>query len=191
MRAIGYREYYPHQVTDMDQAREIKRMSIRPDGEPEDILSIRCDPSAWNKQSSSGMSTAEVFADEGLVMLKGDKDLNNGWRRLHQWLQPRENMDGDAILPALTFTRGCGNTIRTYPSCEQSVSNPDDINAKCEHHAQDVDRYFVMGRPDMSDTPGIVPSKHDEPIGGVSTFDGEEDQDDIEDAGVPMLGFYQ
>jgi len=141
-RAVGYREYYPHQVTDLEQAKQINKMSLRPDGTPERLVKIFADPSCWNKQSGTGESTAEVFLKAGIRMLPADNDLANGWRRLHQWLGVGE--DGS---PHLSFTHSCGNTIRTYPSCEQSKTNPEDIARNSEHHPQDVDRYFVMGRP--------------------------------------------
>ena len=140
--AICYREYYPTRTTDDEQAKEIKRLSKRPDGNEEYIHRITADPSCWNKQSGSGESTAEVFIKNGLVMIPADNDLSNGWRRLHQWLNP-----GPKKKPHLSFTYSCANTIRTYPACKQSKTNPEDISRTSEHHAQDVDRYFVMSRP--------------------------------------------
>ncbi len=139
---VCYREYYPHQVTDSEQAEHVIELSKDLNGAPENIVMIYADPSCWNKQSGTGESTAEVFLKKGLRLLPADNDLSNGWRRLHQWLKPRE--DG---VPLLRFTWNCPNSIRTYPACEQSKTNPEDIAKSCEHHPQDVDRYFVMGRP--------------------------------------------
>lgn len=141
-KAVCYREYYPRQVTDDEQARDVLKMSKRLDGTPEYLHRIYADPSCWNRQSGTGESTAEIFLKNGVVMLPADNDLANGWRRLHQWLNP-----GKTGVPYLRFTYACANTIRTYPACEQSDTNPEDISKKSEHHAQDVDRYFVMGRP--------------------------------------------
>jgi len=141
-RAIGFREYYPRQVTDGEQAKTILKMSMKPDGNPENLGLIPADPSCWNKQSGTGESTAEVFLKNGLRLTPADNNLVNGWRRLHEWLHPNE--DG---IPGLRFTISCANTIRTYPACEQAKTNPEDICKTSEHHCQDVDRYFVMSRP--------------------------------------------
>lgn len=178
---IAYREYYPQRVTDQEQVKTILKMGVTPRGEPENIMSIRADPSAWNKQSGTGQSTAEIFADHGLMMLRGDKDLSNGWRRLHQYLQRRKDKDGNDLHPLLRFTRSCANTIRTYPSCEQSITNPEDVSSKCEHHPQDVDRYLVMGRPELSDQDLILAGYHRGEHEEVRNFDDDED-DDYEDA---------
>jgi hypothetical protein len=189
-RAVAYREYYPRHVTDPEQAAEIKRLSIRPDGQPELIRQTFADPSCWNKQSSTGESTAAVFAKCGVPMSKADNDLSNGWRRLHQWLKPVDDGTGNTI-PHLRFTYNCPNTIRTYPACEQSKTNPEDISLKSEHHPQDVDRYFVFSRP--------VPSKLLPFLsGGFSSrppkdFDRERGRDryeDLEDVADGIPGFY-
>jgi len=182
-KIIGYREYYPHQVSDPEQAQIIVEMSKDPKGVQENIMSIRADPSAWNKQSGTGQSTAEIFSEYGLHLLRADNDLSNGWRRLHQWLAVRHDEEGNPLPPMLQFTRGCANTIRTYPSCEQSVTNPEDISNKSEHHAQDTDRYLVMGRPEMSDVDFIMAGQYRENWGEREGFDEEEYRDELEDAG--------
>jgi hypothetical protein len=166
-----FREYYPTRVIDRDQAREIIRRSCYDDGNAQDVVIrfrnnrhdweeetihvegtpfemeyIAADTDAWVPERGSGESTAEVFIKYGLPMMQATKNLENGWRRLHEWLKPMDGPDGNRTA-LLTFTRDCANTIRTYPSCEQSEANAEDISKKTEHHAQDVDRYVVMSRP--------------------------------------------
>ncbi len=190
-QVIGYREYYPHHVSDPEQVNAIIDMSKDPRGNQEQLLSVRADPSAWNKQSGTGQSTAEVFAEHGLTLLRGDNDLSNGWRRLHQWLAIRYDQNGDPLPPLLRFTRGCANTIRTYPACEQNVTNPDDISNKSEHHPQDTDRYFIMGRPEMSDADFIVAGSYRGKYPERESFDEEDYRDEMEDAGeFDSLTFY-
>jgi len=154
--AIAYREYYPQHVTDSEQAKEILRLSKDPDGNPEKLGMIPADPSCWNKQPGTGKSTAEEFLSHGLRLVPGDNNIESGWRRLHEWLRPGETQDG---YPALRFTINCGNTIRTYSACEQSKTNPEDISKNSEHHAQDVDRYFIMSRPRFKVKKKDVPKK--------------------------------
>lgn len=149
-----FREYYPHRVTDKAQAEEILRRSVyyKDGNKPMKFDYIVADTDAWTPSRDSGKSTAEVFADYGLYMTQATKSLENGWRRLHEWLEPYEGPDGKKTA-LLTFTKDCANTIRTYPSCEQSDTNPEDISRKSEHHPQDVDRYFVMSRPEPAKEP--------------------------------------
>ncbi|MHB1420394.1 MAG: hypothetical protein ACYCX4_12570, partial [Bacillota bacterium] len=144
--AVCYREYYPTRTTDEEQAREINRLSKYDDGEPERIDYTIADTDAWTPSRDSGQSTAETFQRMGIRMRQADKSLENGWRRLHEWLKPYEGHDGK-LMSYLRFLRNCANTIRTYPGCEQSNTNPEDIGRSSEHHCQDVDRYFVMSRP--------------------------------------------
>jgi hypothetical protein len=103
-------------------------------------------------------------------MAQATKSLENGWRRLHEWLEPYDGPDGKKTA-LLTFTGDCANTIRTYPSCEESESNPEDISKKSEHHPQDVDRYFVMSRPE----PAKEPKKK---------LQGQYTVDELEDMGL-------
>lgn len=131
--AVCYREYYPHRVTDKEQAAEIKRLSKHDDGTPEEIEYTVADTDAWTPSRDSGQSTAEVFALEGIPLRQATKDLENGWRRLHEWLKPYKGPD-EGMMAHLRFTKDCLNTIRTYPACEQSKTNPEDISKDSEHH---------------------------------------------------------
>jgi hypothetical protein len=159
-----FREYYPHRVTDKNQALDIVKMSCYDDGvktmvkcpngvdvevsgTPYRFNDIVADCDAWTPSRGTGESTAEVFAKYGIMMRQADKNLENGWRRLHEWLQPFSNKDGKMIA-LLTFTADCQNTRRTYPSCVSSKINPEDIDKACESHCQDVDRYLCMSRPE-------------------------------------------
>jgi hypothetical protein len=144
--SICFREYYPHRTTDIDQCLEIKRMSRFPSGKPYSFHYIVADSNAWVPSRSSGESTFEIFANNGLPMRQADKNLENGWRRTHEWLSVFPGHDGK-LTARLRFTPNCMNTRRTYPSCICGKSNPEDVDKSCESHPQDVDRYFVMSRP--------------------------------------------
>lgn len=142
--AVCYREYYPRHKTDSDQAEEIKKLSKYPDGSREEIAYTVADPALWSRQTGTGVSTAETFAMHGIPMRKADNDRINGWKKLHEWLKPREE---DGKPPRLTFTKACVNSKRTYPALVVKEEQPDDVNTRQEDHPQDCDRYFVMSRP--------------------------------------------
>ncbi len=168
---LCYREYYPHRVTDKDQALEIVRMSKNADGTQEHLVWSVADTDAWTPSRDSGKSTADRFdevfekyfinpdgtlAEEGeqatgalpltecgYSLTKASKNLENGWRELHEWLKPYDGPDGEQ-MSKLRFTDNCLNSRRCYPAAETSETNPNDIAKKSEHHVCDVDRYFVV-----------------------------------------------
>ncbi|HZD59102.1 MAG TPA: hypothetical protein VE439_01450 [Anaerolineae bacterium] len=153
---LCYREYAPTRTTDKDQALEIVRRSKYPDGASEDLEYIVYDTSALTPSRDSGISTierfAEIFDENGLnwSMEPATRDLENGWRRLHEWLQPYED-EGGKLTALLTFTNNCIETRRTYPSCEVSRVNSEDISKDTSHDPQDCDRYAVMSRPEPAE----------------------------------------
>lgn len=167
--AVCFREYYPHKTTDDEQVKEVLRLSCYNDGKKRKISfkslikkeiidievpgtpfkfeKVAADTEAWTKSRDFGISTAELFIANGIMMWPADKSIETGWRRLHQWLRPYINQHAEKTA-LLRFSRNCQNTRRTYPSCESSKKNPEDINKSNEHHPQDCDRYFVMMRPE-------------------------------------------
>jgi hypothetical protein len=169
--ARGYREYYPTHTTDTDQAQAILAMSKYPDGTDEVLEYVVADTDAWSASRGTGKSTAEVFMEHGMPMRQADKDLHNGWRRLHEWLQPMD--DHPETFAWLTFTPDCAHTIRTYPGCKESKTDPDDIDKSSEHHPQDVDRYFIMSRPAIGQGVAVVPGERP-PVRGFDPLREDE-----------------
>ena len=163
---VCYREYYPSKTVDVKQALEVVRLSKYEDGTQEAIEHIVADTDAWTKSRDSGKSTVErcleVFKNKDRKydhepvrydFIYATKTLEGGWRRLHEWLEPYLDRDGENFTALLTFTQNCANSRRTYPSCECSKANPDDIDKSSEHHCADVDRYAVMSRPEPAKAP--------------------------------------
>lgn len=144
--SVCYREYYPQGVTDPDQATEIRRLSVTPDGKPEAIGATVADPACWQKRSDSGLSTADIFAANGIAMDPAANDRILGWRALHECLKVFPGEDGQPTA-LLRFTRACANTIRTYPGLTVDKAKPEDVDTDGEDHCADCDRYFVMSRP--------------------------------------------
>lgn len=144
--ARAYREYYPTRVKVSEQAKTIVAMSKRPDGTPEKIYYTVADTQCWTPNGETGETIAETFAKNGVPLRKADKEHYSGWARLHEWLDPFEDENGN-MTAMLTFTENCKNTIRTYPSLVVDKDNPEDLADGQEDHPQDVDRYFVMSRP--------------------------------------------
>jgi len=145
-RAIVYREYYPTQVTDPEQAKKIKELSKAPDGSDEVIAYTVCDPACKQKKSATGIDTIETFAKLGVPMIPGDNSRQLGWRKMHEWLKPYQGADGQTTA-RLLFTKACVNSRRTIPSLLVDKSNPEDVDSDGEDHCADALRYFLMSRP--------------------------------------------
>lgn len=143
--AVCYREYYPTRVIDPIQAEEIRALSVRPDGQREQIAAYFAPPDAWLKKSDSGKSTADIFREHGIILTQVSNDRKQGWRRLHEWLQPLVGEDGHEMA-RLRFTRACQTALRVFPAATQDKNNPEEVDFE-EDHVLDACRYFVMGDP--------------------------------------------
>ncbi len=152
---VCYREYYPENKIDPEQAEDIRALSRDPNGGPEEISYTIADTSCWNAGHERGESTAQIFLNHGIPMRQATKDRVNGWKRLLHYLNPYDdivglNDDGTPkvkTIARLRFTKACVNTGRTYPSIEVNPNNPEDIALRQEDHCQDTDRYLVMSMP--------------------------------------------
>jgi hypothetical protein len=156
---VCYREYYPQMVTDADQAAEIVTLSKRPDGSAEQIEYTIADPACWQKKSQTGISTADIFQRNRVLLRPANNDRIQGWRVLHEWLKVFDGEDGQPTA-MLRFTKSCVNTIRTYPTLKVDDNKPEDVDTDGEDHPADCDRYFAMSRP-------RIPEKKAAPLTGT------------------------
>jgi hypothetical protein len=106
------------------------------------------DPSAFSNQS--GPSHAERMAAEGAIFRKADNNRIGGWDMIRDRLC---GIDGDPELnygvgqPMLYFFSVCVHTIRTLPTLQHDMTDPEDCDTDGEDHAPDTLRYGVMSRP--------------------------------------------
>ena len=108
----------------------------------------------WNRNRDTGKSTADIFAENGVVLTQVSNDRIQGWYNLHEWLNPVSNETGDKE-PMLKIFDNCVNLIRTLPALQYSEKNPNDTALEPHEltHAPDALRYFVSGRPLKASTP--------------------------------------
>ncbi len=153
--AYVYRELYKSGLMVSDAARAIKSMST------EEIYARYAPPDLWNRHSDSGMSTAELFAREGVPLIKVSNQRVQGWYNLHEWLRPYEDEQG-ARTAHLKIFDSCLNLIRTLPALQYDEHNANDTATEPHEitHAPDALRYFVSGRP----LPTVVEVERDEDI---------------------------
>ena len=105
-------------------------------------------PDLWNKHADTGKSTAEIFAEFGIPLVKTSNDRVQGWRDMAEWLKVIEDEQGQPSSRLKIFA-SCLNLIRCLPLVQYDEKKPDDIS-KDPHeltHSVDAVRYFCAGRP--------------------------------------------
>lgn len=113
--------------------------------EDEQIYSWLAPPDLWNRHQDTGRSTAEYFADEGVLLTPTSNARVHGWRAVHEWLADITLEDGSSA-PALQISEACPNLIRCLPALQYDTHNPEDT-AKDPHeitHAPDALRAFCV-----------------------------------------------
>ena len=99
--------------------------------------SLRVDPAMFTPRANVGVSDAAVYWGQGLPVQKAYNDRVMGWRRVLEWLEPRD--DG---LPGLVLVEGAApNLQRTLPRLTADPDDPEDVEEGQEDHAADALRY--------------------------------------------------
>ncbi len=142
-RAYVYREVYESNLIISDAAKKIRELTF-----DDDVYAFMAPPDLWNRRQDTGRSAAEIFAINGVPIVKANNDRVQGWMDLKEWLKPRLDEFGGE-RPMIQIFDTCTELIRTLPGVQIDKKNPNDV-AKEPHeltHAPDALRYFVAGRP--------------------------------------------
>lgn len=137
-RVWVYRELYLTGMNIDYIASEINRLS-----QGEEYQYSIADPSIFAHtgfvDKTGGQTIAEVFARYGVQFYPGSNRRVDGWNILHQYLYWSEYQ-----LPKIIYFKTCYNSIRTLPALIHDEHRPEDVDTRCEDHAPDTDRYFLM-----------------------------------------------
>lgn len=99
-------------------------------------------PDLWNRRQETGKSVADIFAENGVILIKTSNDIFNGCMMQKEWLRVRD--DG---TPKLTILRDCANrTIECLQKIQKDKHKPS-IYAKQPHditHLVDSLRAFCV-----------------------------------------------
>jgi phage terminase large subunit len=105
-------------------------------------------PDLWSKQSGTGKSQVELFADNGVTLTKADNSRIDGWMALREWLKVYKDSNGKETSRLKVFNT-CRHLIRVIPQLQYDTKKPNDA-AKVPHeltHAPDALRYWAISRP--------------------------------------------
>jgi hypothetical protein len=175
--AYCYREYVTAKETDPGRFEGVKvaiplqAQNIldreRESGDPH-IEWRAADPSIFAvTQANTGESISETFATHGVHFDKGDNRRVHGAQRVHSWLTPWVDSDGNPIsdehgpIANLRFFDTCRYMVATLPALPHDMRNPEDIDTHAEDHGYDSLRMWAMNRPEPE---GLVPFKFRRPV---------------------------
>ena len=138
-RLFVYRELYGSGVQVPEQARRLR--AAWDEGGPRP-LRLQADPSMFNRRANLAVSDAEIYAREGVALVRGTNAREPGWRRVAELLTA-ELDDG---FPQLVVVQGaCPNLVRTLPRLLSDAARPEDVDSDGqEDHAADALRYAVV-----------------------------------------------
>ena len=163
-RSYIYREV---QQTDLIVS-EAARLAISLTPANERISMTIAPPDMWNRQRDTGRSMAEIFAENGLGIVKASNNRVQGWMSMKEMLKVR----GDG-KPGLVVTEDCACLIRNIPLLLRDDKNPSDVNTEPHEitHITDACRYFCITRTLQPDA--VVPCGMDEDTGNVVPYEEE------------------
>jgi phage terminase large subunit len=135
-------------------------------------------PDMWNRQKDSGKSMAELFAENGLGIIRASNNRIQGWMAIKEMLKP---MRDDNDRPGLMATEECAGLIRNLPVIQHDDKNPSDCSTEPHSitHICDALRYFCVTRTLMPDKP--VPVTEFEDIDSLQSYDDAMTGGDMSD----------
>lgn len=135
-RSFVYKQYFKPDQTPK-QAAAMQLEITRPD---EKIDFTFAPPDVWSRSKDTGRSPAEIFAENGVPLIRADNDRINGWTVLKEQFALRD--DGK---PSLIIFDNCGKLIDNIKCLMHDKTNPNDV-AKVPHeitHGPDALRYYA------------------------------------------------
>lgn len=102
-------------------------------------------PDMWNRQKDSGKSMAELYAQNGIGLVKASNNRVQGWMAEKEMLKPMKN---DTDRPGLLVTTECRGLIRNIQLIQHDEKNPSDCATEPHSitHINDALRYFCITR---------------------------------------------
>lgn len=106
-------------------------------------------PDLWNRRQDTGKSVADIFAEEGVYLVRVSNDRITGWLEVKERLQIGE--DG---RPGILFDRNCRNVLKSFPLLLSDEKHIGDVATEPHEytHGPDAIRYLLAGRPRPGDS---------------------------------------
>ena len=142
--------------------------SLTPDREQ--ISFTAAPPDMWSRQKDTGRSMAELFAANGVGLVKASNNRVQGWMTVKEGLKPMRDWKPEILISA-----DCTGLIECLPALMHDAKNPSDCATEPHEitHITDALRYMCVTRK-------LTPT--------AQIKQGIEDDDDREDYEAAMTG---
>lgn len=142
-------------------------------------------PDMWNRQKDSGKNMAEIFATNGVGLVRASNNRVQGWAAEKEMLKPLKGPDDK---PGLLVTSECRGLIRNIQLIQHDEKNPSDCAVEPHDitHINDALRYFCITRTlgaERAETPA-----EDEPYRQETDYDDEMTGGDATDSYISYGG---
>jgi len=136
-RCYVYREFAESRLIVSDAARAAVGVT------KEKIEYTVAPPDMWSTQKDTGKTMAQVFAENGLGLVRANNSRVQGWMALKELLKPRA--DG---RPGLVVFESCRGLIDDLMAIQHDERNPSDCAVQPHEitHRPDALRYFAQLR---------------------------------------------
>lgn len=130
-----YREYAEEDKTISVGAADILALS-----EGEDIIYTVAPDDIWQRSQESAKNKADIFRENGLTLLKGNRNRETGWLAVKELLAVK---NGESRLRIFS---NCTELIECLPALQRDVKKPTDCMTEPHNitHLPDALRYFCL-----------------------------------------------
>lgn len=117
---------------------------------------IYAPPDLWNRNRDTGKSTAELFHNSRVSLIKANNNRIGGWLNVKEWLKPRKKRNeqtGEIYIDSnLKIFNNCLNLIKYLPQLQHDEKNPNDCATEPHEitHITDALRYFCVSHTKKS-----------------------------------------
>ncbi|MCL1829384.1 MAG: phage terminase large subunit [Oscillospiraceae bacterium] len=143
-RSYVYRELCKEKLIVQDAAKEMLSMTLP----QEKIEATFAPPDMWSTLKDTGKTMAEVFALNGIGLIRASNNRVQGHLQIHELLAERDVPGAREKRPGIVFFENCKNIISDIQAIRADERNPNDC-AKEPHdvtHTVDALRYFAVSR---------------------------------------------
>lgn len=129
--------------------------------EDEEVYLTLAPPDLWSRQRETGKSTADIFAENGVILTRSSNSRLDGWGAVHEWLKIQRDEYGD-MKPRLQIFRNCINLIRCIPELQYDEKKVNDAAIEPHEitHSVDALRYFCVYWTSNADAHSAVNKAH-------------------------------
>lgn len=151
-----YRELNQSDLIVSDAARAV--LDATPENEI--IRDTYAPPDLWSRQRETGKSSAEIFGENGLDIIKASNDRVSGWMCVKEGLKPierRNEQTGESKTASrLQIFSTCRDLIRNIPLLQHDAKNVNDCATEPHDitHNTDALRYYCVSY--FSQTPELA-----------------------------------